>query len=141
MRSSIILSVCFDVHRLRETRKYRILDDCSRMRDIVRGLPSERPFVPSLLCLSWSEDERLEANSEMMDMVCRCLLFWDEPVSEALFLSLQVIKLEHQGILASYHSLSLTSDPASLDNKFREALALLKLDVTGSLAEVLPLRG
>ncbi|KAF4565558.1 hypothetical protein EYR36_002131 [Pleurotus pulmonarius] len=36
-------------------RKYRVLDDCSRLRDIVKTLPQERHFVPSLLVLSWLE--------------------------------------------------------------------------------------
>ncbi|KAF9495569.1 hypothetical protein BDN71DRAFT_1589686 [Pleurotus eryngii] len=36
-------------------RKYRILDDCSRLRDILKSLPQEYHFVPSLLVLSWLE--------------------------------------------------------------------------------------
>ncbi|KAJ7430961.1 hypothetical protein B0H11DRAFT_1679179, partial [Mycena galericulata] len=38
-------------------RKYRVLDDCCRLRDIIKALPEKRHFVPSLLLIVWTADE------------------------------------------------------------------------------------
>ncbi|KAK0449033.1 uncharacterized protein EV420DRAFT_1750746 [Desarmillaria tabescens] len=37
-------------------RKYRLLDDCSRLRDIIKSLPENRHYVPSLLVIWWAEE-------------------------------------------------------------------------------------
>ena len=50
-------------------RKYRILDDCSRLRDIVKALPAKRRYIPSLLIISWAEGEENHAASDLFDMV------------------------------------------------------------------------
>ena len=50
-------------------RKYRILDDCSRLRDIIKALPVKRRYIPSLLIISWSEGEESHSSSDFFDMV------------------------------------------------------------------------
>ena len=57
-------------------RKYRILDDCARLRDIVGALSSKRRYAPSLLVLRWANEERQDkdkdqvgVNDGFMDMV------------------------------------------------------------------------
>jgi hypothetical protein len=49
-------------------RKYRMLDDCSRLRDIIESLPPDRHFIPSLLTISWSGEEP-NSSSDFNDMV------------------------------------------------------------------------
>lgn len=55
--------------------KYRVLDDCSRLRDIIKALPERRHFVPSLLLFVWVADEPKSASDlallpgDFLDMV------------------------------------------------------------------------
>lgn len=50
-------------------RKYRVLDDCSRLREVINTLPPKRYFVPSLLIIHWAEDD-VSMPSDFLDMVC-----------------------------------------------------------------------
>jgi len=50
-------------------RKYRILDDCSRLREIGKALPAKRHFVPSILIISWGDDDQTSTSSDFFDMV------------------------------------------------------------------------
>ena len=50
-------------------RKYRILDDCSRLRDIIKTLPVKRRYIPSLLIISWTEGEESHASIDFFEMV------------------------------------------------------------------------
>lgn len=52
------------------SRKYRVLDDCSRLRDIIQAFPQHRYFRPSILVLSWVEGEKAEVPADLLDMVC-----------------------------------------------------------------------
>jgi len=49
--------------------KYRILDDCARLREILLTLPEGRHFLPSLLLIIWSEREPSVLGSDLRDMV------------------------------------------------------------------------
>lgn len=51
-------------------RKYRVLDDYSRLRDIMVGLPAKRSFVPSLFMLRWSENHDSLLDTDLVGMVC-----------------------------------------------------------------------
>lgn len=55
-------------------RKYRILDDCSRLRDIIQAFPSERRFLPSLLIISWIEQDHATIATDFIDMVSWSLI-------------------------------------------------------------------
>lgn len=52
-------------------RKYRILDDCARLRDIIEVYKKESQprFKPSLAIITWAEIDGLEAASDFGDMV------------------------------------------------------------------------
>lgn len=53
------------------SRKYRVLDDCARLRDIVEGLASDSKsrFLPSLLIMKWSEGDDEELLKDFNEMV------------------------------------------------------------------------
>lgn len=92
-------------------RKYRMLDDCSRLRDIVESLPPDRHFIPSLLTISWSGEEP-SSSSDFNDMIAAIL---------------------HDEISSSHVDLSLTSTALDLDSRFQSALQSLKADTEGKL--------
>ncbi|KAF8189987.1 hypothetical protein K438DRAFT_1676621 [Mycena galopus ATCC 62051] len=106
-------------------RKYRILDDCSRLRDIIKALPEKRHFVPSLLLFVWAADEPQSASDlaslpgDLLDMVN---------------------KLVVDSVIASFCAFRLTATTTDLDRKFGEMLNLLQLDVEGRLVQSLTLR-
>jgi nuclear mRNA export protein SAC3 len=50
-------------------RKYRTLDDCSRLREIIKALPAKRHFVPSLLVIHWVEAGSAAPGVDFIDMV------------------------------------------------------------------------
>ncbi|KAG6860335.1 hypothetical protein C0995_012481 [Termitomyces sp. Mi166 len=99
-------------------RKYRILDDCSRLRDIVQAFSSKHRFLPSLLIISWIEDQATAA-TDFTDMVK---------------------KLVESQTIEGYRTFSITSTTKDLDGKLGETLELLLLDVQGKFVEVLTIR-
>ena len=42
--------------RLTVCRKYRVLDDCARLRDVIDTFPEDRHFIPSILFVLWGQD-------------------------------------------------------------------------------------
>lgn len=50
-------------------KKYRILDDCARLREALLALPEGRHFLPSLLLILWSELEPSVIGLDLQDMV------------------------------------------------------------------------
>jgi len=50
-------------------KKYRILDDCARLREILLALPEGRHFLPSLLLILWSERGPSVLGSDLQEMV------------------------------------------------------------------------
>lgn len=50
-------------------KKYRILDDCTRLREILMALPEGRHFLPSLLFILWSEREPSALGPDLQEMV------------------------------------------------------------------------
>lgn len=55
-------------------KKYRILDDCARLREVLLALPEGRHFLPSLLLILWSERGTSVVGSDLQDMVRNELL-------------------------------------------------------------------
>ncbi|KAG1858520.1 SAC3/GANP/Nin1/mts3/eIF-3 p25 family-domain-containing protein [Suillus subluteus] len=92
-------------------RKYRMLDDCSRLRDIIESLPPDRHFIPSLLTISWPGGEP-DSSSDFSDMIAAIL---------------------HDEIASSHVDLSLTSTALDLDSRFQSALQSVKVDTEGKL--------
>lgn len=54
-------------------KKYRILDDCTRLRDVLLKLPEGRHFIPSLLMILWSEQQPSALGSDLREMVSAAL--------------------------------------------------------------------
>jgi nuclear mRNA export protein SAC3 len=52
-------------------RKFRVLDDCARLRDIIEKLPAKRYFVPSLLVFDWEGSKGPGENAEFVNMVSK----------------------------------------------------------------------
>jgi hypothetical protein len=50
-------------------KKYRILDDCARLREVLLTLPEGRHFLPSLLVILWSERQPSIIGPDLKDMV------------------------------------------------------------------------
>ncbi|KAG1824658.1 SAC3/GANP/Nin1/mts3/eIF-3 p25 family-domain-containing protein [Suillus subaureus] len=92
-------------------RKYRMLDDCSRLRDIIESLPPDRHFIPSILTISWPGGEP-DSSSDFSDMIAAIL---------------------HDEIAFSHVDLSLTSTASDLDSRFQSALQSVKVDTEGKL--------
>lgn len=101
-------------------RKYRVLDDCSRLRDIIKTLPPKRHFIPSLLIFCWTEGADSYPATDFFDMVKR-------------FVS--------ENILESYHVFAMTSTTKDLDSKLDDAMKSLSLDTEGKLVKALTVRG
>ena len=50
-------------------KKYRILDDCTRLREVLLTLPEGRHFTPSLLVIIWSEQQPGFLGTDLQGMV------------------------------------------------------------------------
>ncbi|THV07242.1 hypothetical protein K435DRAFT_709945 [Dendrothele bispora CBS 962.96] len=101
-------------------RKYRVLDDCARLRDIIKALPPKRCFVPSLCVFFWSEGSNSSPTSDFLDMVN---------------------KLVEEETLGSYAIFPVTTATKDLDLKFSNMLASIPVDVEGKLVRSLTLSG
>ncbi|KAF8658196.1 hypothetical protein AX16_002118 [Volvariella volvacea WC 439] len=109
-------------------RKYRALDDCSRLRDIVKSFPEKRYFTPSLLVFQWLSQEKVKEKSVS--------------VSDGDDEFLRMAKnLKDDGILLDYSVLSISSNTTNLDAKLQETLETLKVDVEGQLVQELSVKG
>ncbi|KAG6844263.1 hypothetical protein H0H87_008299 [Tephrocybe sp. NHM501043] len=101
-------------------RKYRILDDCTRLRDVVQAFPPKRHFLPSLLIISWIEPVQTKSASDFSEMVDN---------------------LVESHLIQGFQTFAITSATKDLDGKLGEALSALSLDVQGKLVRVLNTRG
>lgn len=50
-------------------RKYRVLDDCARLRDIIATFPLRRHYIPALFVVHWTEEGKNAPGSDFLDMV------------------------------------------------------------------------
>lgn len=124
---------------MRSFRKYRILDDCSRLRDIIKTLPAKSSYIPSLLIICWTEGEESRAASDLFDMVNIFYLVQRRSSSQTMFR--QVKNLVADSVLQSYQVFAMTSATKDLDNKLGGVLQMLDLDLEGKLIQTLSLRG
>lgn len=99
-------------------RKYRILDDCSRLRDILETLPSRRHFVPSIITVSWAERDDVSVDFNTM-----------------------LSKLVNDGVLGSSQNFSVTNETMDLDSKLEDVLGTTAFDVEGKLVQLLSVQG
>ncbi|KAJ7151013.1 hypothetical protein C8R46DRAFT_1123015 [Mycena filopes] len=106
-------------------RKYRVLDDCSRLREVIKSLPDARHFVPSLLFFVWAADEPASST--------------DSTILPADLLDM-VNKLTADSVITSFRAFCVTANTTDLDRKFAETMDSLQLDVDGRLVQSLTLR-
>ncbi|KAI0942263.1 hypothetical protein AcW1_002940 [Taiwanofungus camphoratus] len=97
-------------------RKYRILDDCARLRDVVQRFPSkeELRFLPSLLVINWVE----EVPSEKED---------------AYEFANMTTKLVSEGLVKTISNFAISSTATDLDRKFQDLLATINFDIDDKL--------
>ncbi|KAI0641637.1 SAC3/GANP/Nin1/mts3/eIF-3 p25 family-domain-containing protein [Trametes meyenii] len=91
-------------------RKYRVLDDCARLRDILgsRAPAEERHFLPCLLVINWTEKEDDVNTRDFIDMTRKAV---------------RDGSLKH----VSYFSVSATAK--ELDKKFADVINATPLDI------------
>ncbi|OCH89508.1 hypothetical protein OBBRIDRAFT_756454 [Obba rivulosa] len=92
-------------------RKYRILEDCARLRDIIKDLPpaEDLRYLPSLLVINWAEDGATDANADFNDMVTN---------------------LQQDGVINTAAVFLVSSTAKDLDGKFGDVLRTLALDLS-----------
>ncbi|KAH9172536.1 SAC3/GANP/Nin1/mts3/eIF-3 p25 family-domain-containing protein [Lactarius sanguifluus] len=90
-------------------KKYRVLDDCARLREVVEKFPEDRHFIPSVLFVLWGEDEAETLPGD----------------------------LHRMAVIGSHATFSPSSKAKDLDEKFTEILRSMDLDIAGGLVEVL----
>ncbi|KAF8623868.1 hypothetical protein AX17_007270 [Amanita inopinata Kibby_2008] len=114
----LVVFECTPIQNVKDDieRKYHILDDCARLREIIKALPSRRHYIPSLLIIRWEDGGKPIQQSDFLDMVQ---------------------KLVDDSVIGDAHVFPVTSEAKNLDVKFREALASFELDVTGKLVQPL----
>ncbi|KAI6024208.1 hypothetical protein EDC04DRAFT_2725458 [Pisolithus marmoratus] len=99
-------------------KKYRILDDCARLREMIKTLPPDRHYVPALICISWAS-EPPEVTKDFDDMVATAT----------------------QGLFTSHHELSVTSGALDMESKFEELLRSIPFDHVGRLVRLISIDG
>jgi nuclear mRNA export protein SAC3 len=50
-------------------RKYRVLDDTARLREVIEMFPDDRHFIPSVLFILWDEDDSGTLPDDLRHMV------------------------------------------------------------------------
>ncbi|CAA7264544.1 unnamed protein product [Cyclocybe aegerita] len=101
-------------------KKYRVLDDCSRLRELIKTLPSDRHFIPSLIIICWAEEDQASPASDFFDMANR---------------------LVSESVLQSCQAFTMTSATKDLDSKLNGVLSSMNLDTEGKLVQSLSSNG
>ncbi|KAL5500924.1 SAC3 [Sanghuangporus vaninii] len=89
-------------------RKYRVLDDCSRLRDLISMLPEDRHYTPSLLFINWDTKPGDDVHPDISDMAT---------------------KYVDDGLLRNAARVSMTSEDT--DEVFAKSLPRLNVDLEG----------
>ncbi|KIJ67361.1 hypothetical protein HYDPIDRAFT_37902 [Hydnomerulius pinastri MD-312] len=92
-------------------KKYQVLDDCARLREIVEAFPSNRHYIPSLLCVSWNGSEP-DVSKDFDDMV------------ESMI---------GGGKITSAQELLISTTALDMESKFKELLRVTPFDLEGRL--------
>ncbi|KAM5541518.1 hypothetical protein V8D89_004708 [Ganoderma adspersum] len=96
-------------------KKYRVIDDCARLRDVLEALPhpERRHYIPCLLVIDWSDDEDTEKTRDLVDMTRR---------------------LVKEGTVKHVSYFKVASTVKDLDKKFVDTINVTPLDVEDRLA-------
>ena len=120
-------------------RKYRVLDDCARLRDVITAFPDLRHFIPSILVVNWDSDVKRDVPKDLTEMVgLSQTISW---APRSLCVVDQITKYINDGTILDLVALSISSCETELDHAFAQSLAALKLDLEGELVEWLSLKG
>ncbi|KAF6752642.1 nuclear pore-associated protein [Ephemerocybe angulata] len=98
-------------------RKYRVLDDCTRLRDVVKAFPSRRYYTPSVLLLCWAHDTK--QYSDIITMV---------------------EKLVDEGTIKGYNAVLFNAKDKDPEGDFEKALRETNLDLEGELVKAFSVR-
>ncbi|KIP07194.1 hypothetical protein PHLGIDRAFT_35576 [Phlebiopsis gigantea 11061_1 CR5-6] len=103
-------------------RKYRILDDCSRLRDIIEAFRAdpEPRFQPCLVVITWVDTDGPDAAPDFGDMVSQ---------------------LRVAGTIRDAQNLVISSNATDLDSKFDDLVSHLKVDVEDKLTAIVSWKG
>ncbi|KAI0246513.1 hypothetical protein BJV78DRAFT_1286317 [Lactifluus subvellereus] len=114
----LVVFECSPLHGVNDEieKKYLVLDDCARLREVIETFPEDRHFIPSALFILWGEDE-------------------SEPLPDDL--RRMADDYETKGIIGSRATFSLSSKTKDLDEKFAQVLGSMDLDTAGGLVEIL----
>ncbi|KAF8257416.1 hypothetical protein EI94DRAFT_1758502, partial [Lactarius quietus] len=114
----LVVFECSPLHGLEDEieKKYRILDDCARLREVIEMFPQDRHFIPSVLFILWGADEAEALPGDLLRMVG---------------------DYATKGVIGSHATFSLSSKTTDLDEKFTEILGSMDLDTAGGLVEIL----
>ena len=118
-------------------RKYRVLDDCARLREVIETLPEDRHFIPSVLFILWNEDDSETLPDDLRHMVH----FIRKYCAESCTHQRQAGDYEAKGITESYGTFSVSSKTKDLDEKFGQVLSSMELDTVGGLVEIMSRQG
>ncbi|KAF8549502.1 hypothetical protein OG21DRAFT_1500373 [Imleria badia] len=94
-------------------RKYRVLEDCTRLREIIEAFPADRHYVPSLLCIAWSERDP-DSSKDFDDMVH---------------------SMVEGGMLTSTHELLISTAALDMESKLEGLLHVVPFDLEGRLVK------
>ncbi|KAI1784571.1 SAC3/GANP/Nin1/mts3/eIF-3 p25 family-domain-containing protein [Ganoderma leucocontextum] len=96
-------------------KKYRVIDDCARLRDVLEALPptERRHYSPCLLVVDWSDDEDTEQTRDLVDMTHR---------------------LVKEGTVKHVSYFKVASTVKDLDKKFADTIDVTPLDIDDRLA-------
>nr|VWP01746.1 Global transcription regulator sge1 [Ganoderma boninense] len=96
-------------------KKYRVIDDCARLRDVLEALPppERRHYIPCLMVIDWSDDEDTEKTRDLVDMTRR---------------------LVKEGTVKHVSYFKVASTVKDLDKKFTDTIDATPLDVEDRLA-------
>jgi hypothetical protein len=116
-------------------RKYRVLEDCARLREIIEVFPSNRHYVPSLLCISWSESEPAVSKDfdDMVSAGCISVGFHS--------LCSQVNSMVGGGMLTSAHDFLISTAALDMESKLEELLHVIPFDLEARLVKWLSING
>lgn len=103
-----------------------MLDDCSRLRDVLHAVPTRKYYVPALIVLHWpgtsvSPSPQTEISQDFLDLVASFV---------------------RDGSVSSYTFFNCTTPAFELDPAFKAAVSRLDLDFDGAkLTKRINLRG
>ena len=104
-----------------DCRKHRILEDCTRLGEIIEVFPADRHYVPSLLCIAWPERDPDHFDND--DMVGRSVV-----LAFPCSFRAQVESI----MLTSTHELLISTVALDLDSGSGKLLQVVPFDLEGA---------